>query len=63
MKNQKNTFNFMGGHGCSCAFMGAHRCSCLFDVFSPIHPFIEINTGFKRRSLSDCSTLGLGLDF
>ena len=38
--------------------MGAHRCSCLFDVFSPIHPFIEINIGFKRRSLSDCSTLG-----
>ena len=58
MKNQRNTFKFMGGHGCSCAFMGAHRCSCLFDVFFfPIHPFVEINIGFKRRSLSDCLTL------
>ena len=47
----------MGGHGCSCAFMGAHWCSCLFDVFFPVHPFIDINIGFKRRSLSDCSTL------
>ena len=58
MKNQWDTFKFIGGHGCSCAFMGAHRCSCLFDVFFvSIHPFIEINIGFKRRSLSDCSTL------
>ena len=56
MKTQRNTFKFMGGHGCSWVFMGAHRCSCLFDVFS-IRPFIEINIGFKRRSLSDCSTL------
>ena len=37
--------------------MGAHWCSCLFDVFFPVHPFIDINIGFKRRSLSDCSTL------
>ena len=57
MKNQWDTFKFIGDHGCSCAFMGAHRCSCLFDVFFSIHPFIEINIGFKRRSLSDCSTL------
>jgi hypothetical protein len=57
MKNQWDTFKFIGDHGCSCAFMGAHRCSCLFDVFCSIHPFIEINIGFKRRSLSDCSTL------
>ena len=39
-------------HGRSPVFM-----FCL-TFFSPIHPFIEINIGFKRRSLSDCSTLG-----
>ena len=57
MKNQKNTFKFMGGHGCvrSWALTGVHVC---LMFFSPIHPFIDINIGFKWRSLSDCSTLG-----
>ena len=38
MRNQWDTFKFIGGHGCSCAFMGAHWCSCLF-VFL-FHPSI-----------------------
>jgi hypothetical protein len=45
----------MGVHVRSWALTGVHVC---LMCFCSIHPFIEINIGFKRRSLSDCSTLG-----
>ena len=43
----------MGVHVRSWALTGVHFCLVCFSI----HPFIEMNIGFKRRSLSDCSTL------
>ena len=45
----------MGVHVRSWALTGVHVC-LMFFFFFPIHPFVEINIGFKRRSLSDCLT-------
>ena len=48
-----NSWVVMGVHVRSWALTGVHFCLVCFSI----HPFIEMNIGFKRRSLSDCSTL------
>ena len=50
-------FEFMGVHGCSWVLMGSlFMCVCLSLFLQP--PFLG-DKKIKRRSLSDCSTLGL----